>query len=292
MTDYKPTAAEIKKLRDATLAGFQDCQRALVEAGGNMEAAEDIIRKKGLQVAAKKAHREASDGLVVARVAEDGASGALVEVNCETDFVAKTPQFQTMAQVLAEHSIAKAPEGITEGSLLHDHEIYPAGGRTVKVVLDEVIGQIGENMCFSRTVRFQAVQPGVVQAYIHPPGKIGVLIEIGCAKDSDKDKCKELAHELALQVAFADPSFVCPEEIPAPTLEKERNLAEEKAREQGKPEQMVPKIAEGMLRKFYQEECLLDQPYAKDPKISVADFVKQAGIEGATVRRFARFSLK
>jgi elongation factor Ts len=292
MADYKPTTAEIKKLRDKTLAGFQDCQKALVEAGGNMEGAEDIIRKKGLLVAAKKAHREASDGLVVARVAEDCSEGALVEINCETDFVAKTPQFQGLAATLADHAIKMAPEGICPGSDLHDQELHPACGKTVRLVVEEVIGQIGENMCFSRAVRFKVPQPGVVQAYIHPPGKIGVLVELGCANEADKENCKNLAHELALQIAFADPSFIAPEDIPADVLDKERNLAMEKAREQGKPEHMVPKIAEGMLRKYYQEECLLDQPYAKDPKISVRDFVKQSGIANVEVRRFARFSLK
>jgi elongation factor Ts len=292
MTDYKPTAAEIKKLREKTLAGFQDCQKALAEAGGSMEDAEDIIRKKGLMVAAKKAHREASDGLVIARVAEDGSYGALVEVNCETDFVAKTPQFQSLANALADHALVKAPDGITEGSALYEHELHLADGKTIKIAVEEVIGQIGENMCFNRAVRFQAVQPGVVNAYIHPPGKLGVLVELGFANEADRPKAAELAHELALQIAFADPSFVCPEEIPPDTLDKERNLAMEKAREQGKPEAMLSKISEGMLRKYYSEECLLNQPYAKDQKIMVGDMVKQSGVAGATIRRFARFSLK
>jgi elongation factor Ts len=292
MSDYKPTTLEIKTLREKTLAGFQDCQKALVEAGGNMEAAEDIIRKKGLQVAAKKAHRQASDGLVVAKVSDDGLSGTLVEVNCETDFVAKTPQFQTLAYTLAEHAVVKAPDGITEGSALLDQVLHPAGGKTIKVIVDEVIGQIGENMCFSRTVRFQTAKPGVVHAYIHPPGKLGVLVDLGFQNEADKEKAGKLAHELALQIAFSDPSFICADDIPADVLDKERKIAMEKARDQGKPDHILPKIAEGMLRKYYQEECLLDQPLARDNKITVRDFVNQAGVAGATLRRFARFSLK
>jgi elongation factor Ts len=292
MSEYKPTAAEIKKLRDKTLAGFQDCQKALVEANGDQEAAEDIIRKKGLQVAAKKAHREASDGLVVARVASDGSEGALVEVNCETDFVAKTPQFQGLASSLADHALSKAPEGVCDGSMLFEQELDPSCGKTVKNAVDEVIGQIGENMCFNRAVRFKAVWPGVVHTYIHPPGKIGVLVELGFADGADIKKAEELAHEMALQIAFSDPSYIAPENIPADILEKERNLAMEKAREQGKPEHMLAKIAEGMLRKFYADECLLDQPYAKDPKIMVRDYLKSTGVPDAVVRRYVRFSLK
>jgi elongation factor Ts len=292
MNDYKPAASEIKKLRDKTLAGFQDCQKALVEAGGNMEVAEDIIRKKGLQVAAKKAHREASDGLVVSRVAADGSEGSLVEVNCETDFVAKTPQFQTLANSLADHALRMAPEGVCDGSQLFEQELYPECGKTVKSAVDEVIGQIGENMCLNRTVHYKAEWPGIVHAYIHPPGKIGVLVEIGFAEGTDLMMGEQLAHEMALQIAFSDPSYIAPENIPAEILEKERNLAMEKAREQGKPEHMLAKIAEGMLRKFYADECLLDQPYAKDPKILVRDFIKGYGVPDATVRRYVRFSLK
>jgi len=292
MSEYKPTPAEIKQLRERTLAGFQDCQKALIEAGGDMAAAEEIIRKKGLQVAVKKAHRVAADGLIVAKVTDDWSSGALVEVNCETDFVARTPQFQSLAAALVEHALLAAPEGITEGNALLDEELKPEGGKTVKVAVDEVIGQIGENMCFSRAARFIAAQPGLVHSYIHPPGKVGVLIELGCDRKEDLPKCYDLAHELALQIAFSDPSYVAPEDIPEEVLTKERNLAMEKAREQGKPEHILPKIAEGMLRKFYEEECLLEQPFAKDNKLTVKDVIKASGIAGVTVRRFVRFALK
>lgn len=292
MTDYKPSASEIKTLREKTLAGFQDCQKALVDAQGNMEAAEEIIRKKGLQVAVKKAHRQATDGLIVARISEDRRSGVLVEVNCETDFVAKTPQFQNLANTLAEHALAKAPEGIVEGSCLLDQELHTCGGKTIKVALDEVIGQIGENMCFNKSVRYEISGNGVVHAYVHPPGKVGVLIAVTCEKNEDLDKCDALAHELALQIAFSDPSYVYPEDIPAEVLEKERNIAMEKAREQGKPEHMLPKIAEGMLRKYYADECLVQQPFAKDPKIMVNDFIKQSAISGVKIERFVRLSLK
>ncbi|HDS30912.1 MAG TPA: translation elongation factor Ts [Firmicutes bacterium] len=292
MANYKPTAVDIKNLRDKTLAGFQDCQKALTEANGDMAMAEDIIRKKGLQVAAKKAHREASEGLVVARISDDKSSGALIEVNCETDFVCKTDSFKGLTEKLADHIFAKGPEGYCEGPDLYDSTIESEGGKSVKIVIDETIGQIGENMGLKRIVRYCAQGPGVVHAYIHPPGKIGVIIEVGCANDSDKDKCDEIAHELALQVAFADPSYIAPKDIPPDILAKEKEIAEAKAREQGKPEHIVPKIAEGILRKYYAEECLLEQPYAKEPKINVKDFIKQTGVQGVEVRRFARFSLK
>jgi elongation factor Ts len=292
MADYKPTASEIKVLREKTLAGFQDCQKALAEANGDMNGAEDIIRKKGLMVAAKKAHREASDGLVSAKIAEDHKSGAMIAVNCETDFVAKTEVFQALAKTLADHALAKAPVGITPGAELNDQEIYPKGGGTVKQAVDAVIGQIGENMCFDKAVRFKIDEPGIVHSYIHPPGKIGVLVELGVDAAADIKKAEELAHEIALQIAFADPAYTCPEEVPTEVLERERKIAMEKAADQGKPEHMLEKIAEGMVKKYYAEECLLLQPYAKDQKITVQEFMSKAGVPGATIRRYARFSLK
>jgi len=290
MSDYKPSAAEIKKLREVTLAGFQDCQKALVEANGDMSVAEDIIKKRGLQVAAKKAHREASDGLVATLISDDRTSGSLVEVNTETDFAAKNEEFVKLSKALAAHVLAQGPDSVTDGPELYS--VSAGDGRTVKTLIDEVIGKIGENMGLKRAVRFKVDGPGVVHAYIHPPGKVGVLIELGFSDGADKAKAEDLAHELALQIAFADPGFVCTEDIPESVLEKERTLCEEKAREQGKPDHMIPKIAEGMLRKFYAEECLLEQPYAKEPKSCVKDVVKQFGVPGAVVKRFARFALK
>lgn len=292
MPEYKPTAKEIKELRQKTLAGFQDCQKALVEANGDMAAAEEIIRKKGLQVAAKKAHREAAEGLIVAMLSDDGKVGVLVEVNCESDFVAKTPQFQELTRTLAAHVLAKGTEGSVDGGEYYEHELYPGGGKSVKTAIDEVIGQIGEKMELGRTTRFSAGSPGLVHSYIHPPGKVGVLVEVGFESESDKEKADELAHEIALQIAFADPSYVTIEDVPEDVLGKERELAMEKARAQGKPEHIVPKIAEGMLRKFYSEECLLEQAYAKEPKTSVKGFIKEAGVPGFTVRGFARFGLR
>jgi len=292
MSDYKPTAKEIKELREKTLAGFQDCQKALAEAGGDPEAAEDIIRKKGLQVAVKKAHRETAEGLIVAKISDDKSCGSMVEVNCESDFVCKTEQFQNLTIVLAHHALAKAPEDICDGTTLYDHELHPSGGKTVKTAIDEVIGKIGENMGLKQAVRFKAAEPGVVHAYIHPPGKVGVLVEVGFDKPEDKDKADQLAHELTLQIAFANPDYIIPADVPEKVLAREREIAESKARDQGKPEHMIPKIAEGMLRKYYADACLLEQPFAKDPKMPVKDLIAKSGISGATVRRFARFSLK
>jgi elongation factor Ts len=219
-------------------------------------------------------------------------TGAMVMVNCETDFAAKNEQFVKLAEDLVTHVLGEGPDEVTEGGELNDMIITTGGDRTVKTVIDEVIGVIGENMGLSQAVRFTAEQPGVVHSYIHPPGKLGVLVDLGFDNEADKEKASEVAHELALQIAFADPSYISPEDIPENVLAKEREIAESKAREQGKPDHIVPKIAEGMLRKYYSEECLLEQPFAKDTKISVKDFVKSAGVAGAKVRRFARFALK
>jgi len=290
MSDYKPSAAEIKQLRNKTLAGFQDCQKALAEAAGDMTTAEEIIKKKGLQVAAKKAHRDASDGLIATIIADDHLSGSLVEVNTETDFAAKNEEFIGLTKTLAAHVLANGPDEVTDGSAMYD--VATSDGKTVKELIDTLIGKIGENMGLKRAVRFSASDSGVVHAYIHPPGKVGVLVELGFDDGVDTAKANELAHELALQIAFADPAYICPEDIPEDVVAKERELCEGKAREQGKPDHIVPKIAEGMLRKYYSEECLLEQPYAKEPKQCVKDFMKSFGLPGASVKRYARFALK
>jgi len=292
MSDYKPGAAEIKKLREKTLAGFQDCQKALAETGGDMEAAIELIQKKGLQVAAKKAHRDASEGQINACISDDLSTGAMVEVNIETDFAAKNEEFQKLCTVLSGHVIKAGPDEITDGPELYETPLESDSGKTIKTAIDEVIGKIGENMGLKRAVRFVAQTPGLVHSYIHPPGKVGVLVEVGYENEADKEKANGIAHELVLQIAFADPSFVDVGDIPEDILAKERRIAEEKAREQGKPDHIVPKIAEGMLRKYYSEECLLEQEYAKDNSLKIKDLLKQAGIGGLTVRRFARFALK
>ena len=292
MADYKPSAKEIKELRGKTLAGFQDCQKALVEASGDIALAEEIIRKKGLQVAAKKAHREASDGLVAAKISGCRTIGAMVAVNTETDFAAKNEEFVELTANLLNHVFNAGPDEITDGPGLNDVDLQPDGGKTVKTLIDEVIGRIGENMGLRQAVRFKVDGPGVVHSYIHPPGKLGVLIEISMDEGGNIDKAEELAHELVLQIAFADPYYVSPEDIPEDILVKEREIAEDKAREQGKPDHIVPKIAEGMLRKYYKEECLVEQEYAKDNKLTIKDVIKQSGVPGAIVRRFARFALK
>ncbi|MCX6647351.1 MAG: translation elongation factor Ts [bacterium] len=291
MAEYKPSAKEIKELREKTLAGFQDCQKALTEANGDISLAEEIIRKKGLQVAAKKAHREASDGLVAAKISPCHTIGAIVAVNTETDFAAKNEEFIALTNTLLDHVCAIGPDDIADGADLHEVELH-TGGKTVKTLIDEVIGRIGENMGLKHAARFTASGPGVVHSYIHPPGKLGVLVEVGMDEGGDIAKADTLAHELALQIAFADPEFVSQDDIPEEKLANERRLAEEKAREQGKPEHMIPKIAEGMLRKFFKEECLVEQEYAKDNKLTIKDVIKQSGVPGAVVRRFARFALK
>ncbi len=292
MAEYKPSAKEIKELRTKTLAGFVNCQKALAEANGDLTLAEEIIRKKGLQVAAKKAHREASEGLVATKISGDKTSGAIVAVNTETDFAAKNEEFIQLSVDLVEHVFAAGPDEITEGTELYEVALHSDGGKTVKTLIDEVIGRIGENMGLRQAARFTTKGPGVVHSYIHPPGKLGVLIELGMDEGGDIEKANELAHELVLQIAFADPAYISPDDIPEDVLAKEREIAEGKAKEQGKPEHIIPKIAEGMIRKFYSEECLIEQVYAKENKMSVKDVIKQSGVPGATVKRFARFALK
>jgi len=281
------TAETVRQLREETGAGMMDCKAALVEATGDMAKAREVLRKKGLAAAAKKASRAASEGVVAAHVAADGRSGVLVEVNCETDFVAMTPEFQELARSVAEHVAQHAPADVA--SLL---EQPLAGGQTVGQVVQEKIAVIKENIVIRRFARLalDASEPGIVAAYVHQPArKIGVLVEL-LPEGKDAATLAGLAKDVAMHVAAASPAaaaYVTKDEVPADVLAKEKEIYREQALASGKPANVVDKIAEGKLREYYATFCLLEQPYIREPKLSVGKHL--AG--KATVKRFARLQL-
>jgi len=269
------SAALVRDLRDKTGAGMMDCKRALADSAGDLDKAIVLLREKGLAAAAKRASRVASEGVVVASSAS--GVGALVEVNCETDFVARTPEFQALANQIADQ--------------VREHgEQVDVGG-----VVNAAIAKTGENIVLRRAARFQPAGSGLVGSYIHAGGKIGVLIEVGAdGAITSAPECGPVMKDLAMQVAAANPRFVRREDVSPTVLEGERAIYKAQAATSGKPEPVIEKMVTGKLEKFYKDVCLLEQPFIKDPDRSVgkwlADVVGKIG-GSVNVKRFVRFQL-
>lgn len=267
------SAALVKELRERTGAGMMECKKALVESNGDIEAAIEAMRKAGQATAAKKSGRIAAEGIVVIEIAPDGKQGLLVEINCETDFVAKDGNFQAFAAAVAATALAgDAPdaEALSAAPLRDD----PA--TTVEQARQALIAKIGENIQVRRLVRLDEVE-GVLYSYRHGL-RIGVVVELVGGDET-------LGHDLAMHVAASRPLCVDESEVPAEMLAKEREIFRAQTLDSGKPEAIVDKIIEGRVRKFLEEVTLLGQPFVKDPDTSVAKLVKD---RGARVRRFAR----
>ena len=283
------SAEVVRHLREETGAGMMDCKTALVEAQGDMEKARDLLRKKGLATAARKANRAATEGAIGAHIAEGGGAGVIVEVNCETDFVAKTPDFQTLVRDVAAHVAGQAPADVPA---LLAQPLAKLPGQTVGQLVQEKIAFIKENIVVRRFARFELAggAPGLVAAYIHPPAaKVGVLVEI-LGQSADGATLQALAKDVAMHVAAASPAaalYVSRGDVPADVLEKEKEIYRAQAAASGKPANVVDKIAEGKVKEYYATFCLLEQPYIREPKSTVGQHLKGK----ATVRRFARFRL-
>jgi len=281
------TSEMVRDLREKTGAGLMDCKAALAAAAGDTEKAVDHLRKKGLAAAAKKASRIASEGSVCAHV--EGNSGTLVEVNCETDFVAKTDDFAGLVRETAALVNLKAPRDVEEALLL------PAGGGTLSEKITEKVAKIGEKLSFRRFARFEipAGTPGFVAHYIHAGGKIGVLVELSGAGPGNAGAVL-LAKDLAMQVAAANPAYVRREDVPASVVEHEKSIYRDQAKASGKPEKILDKIADGKLEKYFGDFCLVEQAFIKDPDRKVGQLLAEAGkAAGAeiSVRRFVRFQV-
>jgi elongation factor Ts len=280
------TAEQVKKLRDQTGAGMMECKGALTEANGDFEEANTILRKRGLASAAKKAGRSAREGLIGHRLSGDHSSGTLVEVNCESDFVARTDEFQQLIQdVLAE--IEQAGDAATEAWLTD-----PDG--PVRKRLAASIATLGENMAVPRFVRYAGT--GYVGQYIHMGGKIGVQVEIGgCTPEiGGREELKTLVKEIAMQIAAASPAYVSRQAVPADVLEKEKAIYRAQMENSGKPANVLDKIVEGKLGSFYKQVVLPDQESIRDPKMSVKDVVDAANKamgSALTITRFARLKV-
>jgi len=284
------TSAMVKELREMTQAGMMDCKKALIEADGDMEKAVEWLREKGLAAAAKKAGRIAAEGAVESFISEDATVGVIAEINCETDFVAKTDNFKAFCKVVAMH-IAKANPADVEDLLTQ-----PFVGDEAKTIMDLVSDTTvatGEKIAIRRFVRYES-DCGVVESYIHMGGKIGVLVEVSNDTPAtfELETFKVYYHDLALQIAAAKPSFVRKAEVPTDNLSKEKEILRAQALNEGKPEKIVDKMVEGRIEKYYKEVCLLEQPFVKDGEKSISQLTAEVGKEigaGIDVIRFARF---
>ncbi|MEU8776423.1 translation elongation factor Ts [Streptomyces sp. NPDC048606] len=276
MANY--TAADVKKLRELTGAGMLDCKNALVEADGDVTKANEILRVKGLKGVAKREGRSAENGAVTSLIAADATSGVLLELKCETDFVAKSEKFLAVADQLAAHVAATTPADI-EALLASEIE----AGKTVQAFVDEANANLGEKIVLDRFAQYEGA---FVASYMHRtmpdlPPQIGVLVELDKA---DADLAKGIAQHIA---AFA-PKYLTAEDVPAEVVESERRVAEEVTRAEGKPEAAIAKIVEGRVNGFFKDVTLLGQPYALDNKKSVQKVLDEAGV---TLKRFTRIKV-
>lgn len=277
------SATLVKELREKTNAGMMDCKKALEETKGDFNAAVEWLRVKGLSSAAKKAGRIAAEGTVAAW--SDGKTGVLVEVNSETDFVARNPGFQTFVKQLTEH-VAKNPVGEI------GQQKFAPTGKTVEESTKDLVATIGENIVLRRSVRYDLQGSGIVHTYLHGEGKIGVMVEI--AGPTGSADLKTFAQDVCLHVAAMNPAAISSDQMPADVVAKEKEILKAKNLEQGKKAEMIDKIVEGQIKKFLSESCLLDQAFVKNPDQKVSDYMKETAKKaGGDVKilRFARYEL-
>lgn len=268
------TASMVKDLRTQTGAGMMDCKKALVEAEGDIAKAVDILREKGLSQAAKKASRVAAEGAVGSAVSEDGKTGTILEVNCETDFVGTNEDFRNLAASIADQILAVNPADV---EALLDSEI---DGKKVRDLVTEAVAKIGENISVRRFVRYESAE-GKVYSYIHGGGKIGVLVEMIGADD-------ELGKDIAMQVAAANPSYLDRTQVSQAEIDHEKEVLAVEARNEGKPENIIEKMVIGRINKYYKEVCLVDQEFIKNGDLTISKLLKS---KNASVVRFARYQL-
>lgn len=290
------TAALVKTLREQTSAGMMECKKALEEANGDLKRAAAILREKGAAKAVKRAGRTAKEGRIAVRVSDDGRTAAMVEVNTETDFAARNERFAELVEIVRDSALECGC--CADLDCLLNMKPVRGDGATVQDLVTNAIAIIGENMAVRRCVcmRVPWDKAGLVRGYLHPPGKVGVLIELSCENEavSKAGASRELAHNLCLQIAFSNPAGVTPDSIPADVIEAEKSIYRNQALKEGKPEKILDKIVEGRLKSFYKESCLLEQAYVKDEKQSVSQLIAQTSkAAGGKIEivRFARYQL-
>ncbi|MEN8253970.1 MAG: translation elongation factor Ts [Verrucomicrobiota bacterium] len=273
------TTSMIKELRDATSLGIADCKKALEQAGGDFDGAIKILREKGAAVAAKRASKEAKEGKIEAIVTADAQSGAMIEVNCETDFVTRNEDFQAFVAELRGEALDYESDKMAEG---------------VADKVESKMATIGEKIQFRRNAKLDVEGTGSIASYIHMGGKVGVLVELGCENSETLSNpvYKELAKDLTLHVAAAAPEYLVRDEVPAETVESEKDIFRKQL--EGKPENIMENILKGKINKFYSQICFVEQGFVKDDKVSITDFVAEKAKElgdTITIKRYVRYQL-
>lgn len=270
------TGSDVVALRQKTGAGILDCKKALTETNGDMDKAVDYLREKGIATAAKKASRIAAEGIVAAKIA--GNTGAMVEVNCETDFVAKGEQYIDFVNGVVDYVLSHDVKNVEELIAAKNDDTVAATAK------------IGEKIAIRRFEKFTA-EKGMVESYIHMGGKVGVLVEIEA--ENVTDEVKTFAHDVALQIAAAKPLYVDKDEVPADVLEHEKEILRVQAKNEGKPEKIIERMVEGRIVKYYEDFCLMNQKFVKDPEKTIAQVEKEVSAKagGVSVKRFARFEM-
>lgn len=281
------TNQDIMKLREQTGVGMMDCKKALIATNGNFEEAVKYLREKGMASAAKKASRVAAEGLVRCLVSDDKKTAAIVEVNCETDFVARSDQFVALIEKIAQHVLVSDAKTVEE--LLSEQF---GEGKTGSDLVSEAVASIGEKISVRRFTKFALDVEGLIASYVHMGGKIGVLVEL--KSNGDKETLQELAFNLAMQVAAAKPEVLNKEDVDAAKLENEKEILTAQSRNEGKPEAVIEKMVLGRINKYYKEVCLLEQEYVRDTALTikqvVADYEKKVGCP-ITVAAFVRYEM-
>ena len=284
------TAAKVKELRERTGSGMMDCKKALAEADGDMEKAIDYLREKGLAKAAKKAERTASDGRVFHCVSPDGKLGVMIELNSETDFVAKTDEFNDLGAKIIAHLTAKDYADVP--ALLESvHE----SGSTINDLVTAIIAKLGENIVLKRFARYDAAN-GKAFCYIHSNYKVGALAELDAENPAvlEKPEFAELGHEICMQIAAAAPQYLVPDDVPEDVIDREKAVYRQQLIDEGKPADKVEKIIPGKLRKFCETVCLMEQEYIRDGDKKIKQLIDETGKKlgtKITVRRFERFAI-
>ena len=271
------SAKQVKELRDATGVGMMDCKEALQETDGDFDEAVSLLRKKGQEVASDRAAVEADEGLVVTAVSDDGRAGAIVEINCETDFVARNDDFQAFAERVAERTLSATPDDLDELKALSYGE-----DATIEEELVALTGKIGEKLSIRR-FDILTSEEGTVISYVHPGSKLGVLVEV-----HGNGEAEETGRDVAMQVAALEPIAVTRDEVPDEVKEEEREVAREAAINEGKPEHVIDNIVEGKLERFFEDHVLMEQTFVKDSSVSVKEMLDDAGL---SVARFTRYAL-
>lgn len=284
------SATLVKELREKTNAGMMDCKKVLTETNGDFDAAVKLLRERGIAKAGAKADRAANEGIITARVNDAANSGILLEVNCETDFVSKNASFQEFVARIADTLAASAAA---------DHaaaQEVPLDGHRMEDAVKAKVVEVGENLQFRKYVRYDAAAGGVVASYIHPPGKVGVLIEVGTTKaeTAGQPAFRELVKDLTLHIAACAPKGLSRDDIPADVVDAEREIYRARLADSGKPANIIENILKGQINKFFSESCFLEQPFVKDDKSTITQLLEQKGKElgdTLTVTRFVRFGL-